>query len=114
MGGPAQERSGRPVVGLFLDQHVQGFAEPVLGPLGHQLIGQASELLDPAGDLRLVQVAGQRRRLGAVLVGVAEDPDRVQLRVAQEQLKFSQVVGGLAGEADDEVGPDPGLRDSAP
>ncbi len=109
MGGPAQESPGRAVVGLFLDQDVQGFTEPALGPLGHQLIGQAGELLDPAGDLGLVQVAGQRRGFGAVLIGVAEDPDRIELRIAQEALKFPQVIDGLAGEADDEVGPDPGV-----
>src|SRR5271166_6735434 len=109
VGGPAPEGPGRAVLGLFLDQHVQGLAEPALGPLGHQLVGQPGELLDPAGDLSLVQVAGQRRGLGAVLVGVAEDPDRVKADVAQEKFKFPQVVGGLTREAHDEVGPDPGL-----
>ena len=33
---------------------------------------------------------------------------------AQEQLEFVQVGGGLAGEADDEVRPDAGLRASSP
>ena len=84
--------------------------DPVGGPLRHELLGQVGELAPPGGRSRPRPAWPVRRRgLGAVLVGVAEDADRVQPRLAQEQLELGQVGGGLAGEADDEVGPDAGL-----
>ena len=48
-------------------------------------------------------------RLGAVLVGVAEDTDGVEPRRDQEPLELGQVVVGLAGEPDDDVGPHAGV-----
>ena len=56
-----------------------------------------------SGELAVV-----RRRLGAVLVGVAEHADHVEPRLGEEPLQLRQVVLGLAGEADDDVGPQPG------
>ena len=44
--------------------------------------------------------------LGAVLVGVAEDADRVQPGRGEEPLQLGDVVLGLAREPDDDVGPD--------
>src|SRR6185312_9478583 len=82
----------------------------------HRLLDEAGELADPAGHLVLVKLdaVGERRGLGAVLVGVAEDPDRVQPGLVQEQLKLPQVLGRLAREADDEVGPHARVRGELP
>ena len=52
----------------------------------------------------------QRRGLGAVLVGVAEDTDRVEPRLDEEPLELGDVGLGLTGEADDHVGADAGAR----
>ena len=52
----------------------------------------------------------QPDRLGAVLVAVAEDADRVEPGAGEERLELGQVVLGLAGEADDDVGPDARVR----
>ena len=49
-------------------------------------------------------------RLGAVLVGVAEDAGDVEPGGDQEVAEGLQVVLGLAGEADDHVGADAGAR----
>ena len=96
----------------LLDEHLDRLAHPVGRALRHDLLGEAGELADPAVHLVLVELVRvvEAGRLGAVLVGVAEDTDRVQPGLAQEQLKLPQVVGGLAGEADDEVGPDARVR----
>src|SRR5580692_6033945 len=92
----------------LLHQNFDRLAHPVRGALRHDLLGEAGELADPAGDLILVHLVrrGEGGGLGAVLVGVAEDADRVEPRLAQEQLELAQVGGGLPGEADDEVRPD--------
>ncbi len=69
-----------------------------------QLLGEPGDVGEPLGDdvgVQLVVVAG---RLGAVLVGVAEDADGVEPRAGEEALQLGQVGLGLAGEAHDEVG----------
>ena len=57
----------------------------------------------------LVELAVEAGGLGAVLVGVAEHPDRVEPGRDQEALELGDVGLGLAGEADDDVGADAGL-----
>ena len=111
MGRPPLELA---VAETLLDEHLDGLTDTVGTPLRHQFLGEGGDLLDPPGHLRLGELAGQGGGLGAVLVGVAEDPDRVQPRAAQEQLQLAQVIGGLAGEADDEIGPHAGLRGDRP
>ena len=54
-------------------------------------------------------LAVEGERLGAVLVRVAEHPDRVQPGLDQEPLELGDVGLALAGEADDDVGTDAGL-----
>src|SRR6185437_6073037 len=105
-----------PVAGHFLDEHLDGLTDPVFRALCHQLVREVVELPVPAGDLLLVQLVGvgEAGRLRAVLVGVAEHADRVEPGFVQEQLKLLQVVGGLAGEADDEVGPHARVRGKLP
>src|SRR5580693_6536563 len=100
----------------LLHQNFDRLAHPVRGALRHDLLGEAGEVADPAGDLILVHLVrrGEGGGLGAVLVGVAEDADRVQPRLAQEQLELAQVGGGLPGEADDEVRPDAGIGARVP
>ena len=53
---------------------------------------------------------GRPHRLGALLVGVAEDPDGVQAALGEEALELGDVVLGLAGEAEDDVGAEAGVR----
>ena len=59
-------------------------------------------------------LSGRSRGRGAVLVRVAEYADGIHPGADQERLQFGQVVLGLAGEADDDVGADPGLRGGGP
>ena len=89
-----------------LDEHHDLLADALLGPLGGELLGQPGDVLDPVADLVLVELAVERRGLGAVLVGVAEDADRVEPGRLEEVAERREVVLGLAGEADDEVGAD--------
>src|SRR4051794_21379141 len=95
---------------LRLDEGLDHGADAVLGALGHQLVGQRGDPGDPLGDdlgLQLAVVAGG---LGAVLVGVAEHAHRIQPGAGEERLQLGQVVLGLAGEPDDDVAADAGLR----
>ena len=48
------------------------------------------------GHLVRVDDVGERRRLGAVLLGVPEDADGVQARLGEERLELGEVVLGLA------------------
>ena len=102
------------VAEALFDDHLDGLADAVGAPLRHQFVGQGGDLFDAAGHLRLIELARQRLGLRAVLVGVAEDPDGVQPRAAEEQFQFTQVLGGLPGEPDDEVGPDARRRARGP
>src|SRR3954464_3587623 len=76
----------------------------LLGPLRGQLLDAARDPPAARVDLGLVELAGQGRRLGALLVGVAEDADRVEAALGKEALELDDVVLGLAGEAEDDVG----------
>ena len=77
---------------VLVDEHVQVLADAVGGPLGHELVRQVGQVLDPAGDLVLRQLPRQAGRLGAVLGGVAEDADRVEPGVGQELPQLLDVV----------------------
>src|SRR5215471_6955146 len=113
--GLVRGAAGVPAVAvLLLDEHIQDLAHAIGGSLGHELVGQVRQILDPPGDLVGRQLAGQRRRLGAVLVGIPEDPDRIEPGVGEETVQLLHVGLGLPGEAHDEVGPDPGLRARPP
>src|SRR5829696_3423202 len=92
--------------GRRLQQHVDGLSDPLLGSLRHQLLDQGPDTGRPAVDDLPPQLARVRRSLGAVLVGVAEDPDRVEPGGGQEAAELADVPAGLTGEADDDVGPD--------
>src|ERR1700684_335035 len=89
-----------PLAARFLDEDIDGLAQPLGGPLCHELVGEVGQFLDPPGDLVGGQLPGQGCRLGAVLVGVAEDADGVEPGVGQELLQLRHVVLGLAGVAD--------------
>ncbi len=97
-----------------LDQHGDLGADAVFCALGHQLLGEGGDPLDPRGDLLLRDLAVVARGLGAVLVGVAEDPHRVEPGAFQEGLQLGDVVFGLAREPDDHVAADPRLGRQRP
>ena len=78
-------------------------ADPVLGALAAQLLGQRAEPVVPPRDRAGPDLAGQPGGLGAVLVAVVEDADRVQPGLGQEALQLVVFGRGLAREADDEV-----------
>src|SRR5262245_29808288 len=99
---------------ILLDQDLHRLADPVGGALGHDFLGDIGQLVGAAGDLRRVQVPGQRGGLGPLLIGVAEDADRVQPGQRQEPLELGQVASRLAGEPHDEVGPDARVRARVP
>ena len=92
-----------PAAEILLQEHLDHLADAVRGPLGHQLVGQPGQVVHPPGDLGRIELGAQGGRLGALLVGVAEDTDRVEPRLGQETLQLIDVGGGLAREADDEV-----------
>src|SRR5712692_2896107 len=98
------------VRGRLLDQHLPDLADALGRPLVHELVRQRRQLLDPPSDLCIRQFARQACRLRPVLVGVPEDPDRVQPGICQESAKLGEVLLGLARKADDEVRPDAGFR----
>src|SRR5262245_33203535 len=88
-----------------LHQHLQALAHAAAVPPGHQplLLGHQpapARLLRPARDPALEAVGR-----GALLVGVGEHPDVVELRVAHEAQELLEVGLGLPGEADDERAP---------
>ena len=74
-----------------LDEHLDLLAEPLLGALRVELLDQRGDVLGAGADLVLVELAVVRRRLGAVLVGVAEDAGDVHAGRDQE------VAEGLRG-----------------
>ncbi len=94
---------------LALDEHLHLGADPPRGAVGADVVDQRGDPLDAGQDLGGVDLVGQVGGLGAVLVGVAEHPDGVELGLGEERLELGEVVLGLAGEADDDVGPDAGL-----
>ena len=85
-------------------------ADPVLGALRGELLDQVGDPAHAGVDLGLVELAGQADRLGALLVGVAEHPDRVEAALGEEALELGDVVLGLPREAEDDVGAEPGRR----
>src|SRR5690242_14052317 len=110
LAGGASLSGTRSVLVEGLHQHHDALADPLLGPLRGQLLDQPGQVLDPFLDLVGVQLVGVRLGLGAVLVGVPEDPDRVQAGLADEVAQGLEVGSGLAREPDDEVGPYTGRR----
>src|SRR3954470_10437236 len=81
-----------------VDQDLDDRVESLLGPLGAQLVGQRDQPVVPPLDGVFPDLAGQAGRLGAVLVAVVEDADRVESRVGQEADQLVDVLPGLAGE----------------
>src|SRR5215469_12566606 len=115
LGGLVRGAAGIPPVTVpLLDEHIQDLARAIGGSLGHELVGQVRQILDPPRDLVGRQLAGQRRRLGAVLVGIPEDPDGIEPGVGEETVQLLHVGLGLPRETHDEVGPDAGLRARPP
>src|SRR3954468_14310122 len=74
------------VAEILQQQDLHALPEAVLGPLRGELLDQVGDPADAGVDLGLVQLAGQPDRLGALLVGVAEHPDRVEARLGEEAL----------------------------
>ena len=103
-----------PITEDLVDEYVDRRAESLRSAFGHELVSEAGELFNSAGDFLLRELAGQRGRLGAILVGVAENADSVQPRLSQEGGELGHVFLGFTGEADDEVRPDPGIRRKLP
>jgi hypothetical protein len=68
---------------------------------------------DAVVDDVLVKLAVVIGRLRPVLVAVAEDTDDIEVRRLQEVGHLLDVVLGLAGEADDDIGADPAVGASA-
>lgn len=97
-----------------LDQHLQGLPEALLRTLRGELLGQLGDVREPLRDDVGVQLVLVADRLGALLVGVAEDADGVEPGTGEEAFQLRQVGLGLAGEAHDEVGAGTGPRRLAP
>lgn len=87
-----------------LHQHLEGLADPLLGPLRGQLLGQLGDVGEALRDGVGVELVLVADRLGALLVRIPEDADRVEAGTGEEAFQLGEVGLGLAGEADDEVG----------
>jgi len=57
-------------------------------PQSGQLVDEAGDALHPVGDHATGHVTVEFRRLGAVLVGVAEHPHRVEAGADEELLEL--------------------------
>ena len=100
---------------VLLDEHLDHLADPVRGPLGHELLGQPGEVAPPGGAISCLIELGRQR-----------PPPRCRPRRSSRRrrsrpaaprtgtLQLGQVGVGLAREADDEVGPDARLRAGLP
>ena len=91
----------------FLDQHLDRFADPGLRALRDKRIDDVTEMIPPLCYLPRRQLPVEAGGLGSVLVGVAENPDRVQPRCYEELLEDLEISLGFAGKAADDVAPNP-------
>ncbi len=88
-----------------LEEYIDPLAEPVLGPLGRELLRKLRHVSQAGGYLVVVEMSCQPGTLGTVLVGVAEDAYRVQPGGGEELAERLDVGFGLPRKADDEVAP---------
>ncbi len=86
--GPADD--GAVLVVDLLDEDDDALTDALLGPLGVELLDEAGEAVEPLGDDLGGQLAGIPLRLGAVLVGVAEDADDVEACLGEEGLELAR------------------------
>ena len=82
MGGPALVELAAQV---SLDEHIDGAAHPVGGPLGHQLLGQVGQVVRPAVDLPLVELA--RQKAVAIMKSFPESPEATELMKIYETIE---------------------------
>src|SRR3954451_12894173 len=91
----------------LLDQHLHRLPDTLLRPLGDERVDEIGHPVATLLDHLQWQLSVQPRRLRTVLVGVPEHPDGIQTGAAEEVRQYLHVLLGLAGEADDDVAPDP-------
>ncbi len=94
---------------LGLDEDPRMLSDPVLGALRRQLLGEVAQASDAVLDLLGRELARHPDALGAVLIRIAEDADHIELCCGEEVGEQLDIVLGLAGEADDDIGADAGL-----
>lgn len=97
-----------------LHEDLEGLADPLLRALRGQLLGELGDVREALRDDVGVQLVLVTDRLGAVLVGVAEDTDGVEARAGEEAFQLGHVGLRLTGEPHDEVRPRTGLRGLRP
>jgi hypothetical protein len=98
----------------MLHEHLHRRADAAGRAVLGDVLGETGDALDPGGDLDGIDLVGQVESLRAVLVGVAEHADGVELGLGEERLELGEVLLGLAREADDDVGADAGVRVERP
>lgn len=97
--GRAAHRDLPVLVGLHgLDEDLEGLADPLLGTLRGELLGQLRDVGEAFGDDVGVQLVLVTDRFGALLVGVPEDADGVQARSGEEAFQFGEIRLGLPGK----------------
>src|SRR5579875_917777 len=72
----------------LLDEHVDLRPDAIFGALRDELVGKRADPRDALRDHVGVQLAVEPRGLRPVLVGVAEDADRIQARLGQEAFEL--------------------------
>ena len=95
------------VTGRCFDEHLNTLAHPIGRALGADLVDQAGDPVDPLGDHVVWHLRAQPGTLGPLLVGVAEDADRVEPGCGEEVGEHVDLSVGLAREAEDDVAADP-------
>lgn len=97
--GGAAHRDLSVLVGLHgFDEDLERLADPLLGTLRGELLGQLRDVGEAFGDDVGVELVLVSDGLGALLVGVTEDTDGVQPRSGQEALQLGEVRLGLPGK----------------
>src|SRR4029453_4558776 len=86
------------------------FADTLGRGVSGEQVGERGEPGGALADLRCWQLAVHAGCLGAVLIRVTENADRVETGVGEESLQLCQVCLGLAREPDDEIRANPGRR----
>ena len=104
VGGAALDEA---VLDAF-DEHAHRLADPFGGALVDELVDEIGDTPVAGRDPVLVEVPVEPLGRGALLVRVAEDPGDVEAGPREEVGEDVDVLLGLAGEADDDVGADAG------
>ena len=114
MGAAADDADPAGHILHLLHHHKNIFAHPVLGTLGGELLDEPGNEAPAPLDLVGLKVSVERLGLGALLVGVSEDPDDVEPGRFEESAELGEVRLGLAREAHDDIRADARQRRPGP